>query len=97
MAREESYVDGSAYGEAPHGAQPQGQQPGAMWPGNGDMRIDTGNPNPSDRAMRSEALYATIERNDIKSEAGERMMHRVNGKRTESITPEMRRRIEPRD
>jgi hypothetical protein len=95
MRSREEYVDGSAYGEAPHGPAPQGQPAGERYPGNPRMQIDRGNPNPSDRAMRIDALYATIERNDIKSEAGERMMHHVNGKRTESITPEMRRKVSP--
>ena len=34
--------------------------------------------NPSDRDMRMNMLYDTIERNDIKSEAGERMMHKLH-------------------
>ena len=97
MRSREVYVDGSAYGEAPHGPAPQGQPAGEAYPGNGRMVIDRSNPNPSDRALRIDALYETIERNNIKSEAGERLMHRVNGKKTESITPEVRRKIEPGD
>jgi hypothetical protein len=89
----------AAFGLAPMGAQPQGQPAGEMYPGNPRMQIDTGNPNPSDRAMRIDALYNTIERNDIKSEAGERMMHQLlgNGRRAASITPNVRRAIEPQD
>ena len=89
----------AAFGMAPMGAQPQGQPAGEMFPGNGRMKIDTGNPNPSDRAMRVDALYATIERNDIKSEAGERMMHQLtgSGRRASSITPTVRRAIGPQD
>lgn len=97
MAMKESYRDGAAYGEAPTGPAPQGQSAGEMYPGNGRMKIDRSNPNPSDRAMRVDALYATIERNDIKSEAGEKLMHRVNGKKTESVTPAVRAKIGPQD
>lgn len=93
----EEGLTGAAFGMAPMGEQPQGQPAGEMYPGNGRMKIDRGNPNPSDRAMRIDALYNTIERNDIKSEAGERMMHQLlgNGRRAESITPNVRRAIEP--
>ena len=99
MARKQ-YDEGltsAAFGLAPMGAQPQGQPAGEPFPGNGRMDIDRGNPNPSDRALRVDALYATIERNDIKSQAGERMMHQVlgNGNRASSITPAVRRAISP--
>ena len=101
MARKQ-YEEGltsAAFGMAPDGAQPQGQRAGESFPGNGSMVIDRGNPNPSDRAMRADALYATIERNDIKSQAGERMMHQLlgNGQRASSITPNVRRAIGPQD
>lgn len=87
----------AAFGQAPMGEQPQGQRAGEMYPGNSRMQIDRSNPNPSDRAMRIDALYSTIERNDLKSEAGERMMHQLlgNGRRAASITPAVRRVIEP--
>lgn len=101
MARKQ-YEEGltsAAFGNAPIGEQPQGQRAGETFPGNGRMVIDRGNPNPSDRAMRADALYATIERNDIKSQAGERLMHRImgNGQRTSSITPNVRKAIGPQD
>lgn len=76
----ENYVDGSAYGEAPHGPAPMGQPAGEMFPGNGRLSIDRSNPNPALPDMRVEALYATIERNDIKSEAGERMMKQLKAR-----------------
>ena len=76
----DGYVDRSAQGLAPLGTPNKGQSPGAEWPGNPNMKIDRSNPNPSDRDMRMDMLYATIERNDIKSEAGEKMMHRVKGR-----------------
>lgn len=86
-----------AFGMAPMGPANQGQPAGEAYPGNPRMQIDTRNPNPADRAMRIDALYATIERNDLKSEAGERMMHQLlgGGRRAESITPNIRRAISP--
>jgi hypothetical protein len=87
----------AAFGQAPMGEANQGQRAGEMFPGNPRESISTANPNPSDRALRIDALYNTIERNDIKSEAGERMMHQLlgNGQRASSISPSVRRAIEP--
>ena len=87
----------AAFGEAPNGPQPMGQSAGEMFPGNPRQQIDTSNANPADRSMRIDALYNTIERNDLKSEAGERMMHQLlsNGRRAQSITPNIRNAIEP--
>lgn len=79
MARD-SYIDGSAMGEAPSGPAPMGQPAGEMYPGNSRMQIDRSNPNPSDRDMRVDALYKTIESRDhLKRDAGNRMMERLNG------------------
>lgn len=73
MARD-SYIDGSAYGEAPMGPAPQGQPAGANYPGNPMMDIDRSSPNPSERSLRMEALYNTIEDRDLmKRDAGARM------------------------
>lgn len=73
MARD-SYIDGSAYGEAPIGAAPQGQPAGAKFPGNPMTDIDRSSPNPSERSLRIEALYNTIEERDLmKRDAGARM------------------------
>ena len=77
--KREMYTDGSAMGEAPHGPAPQGQPAGEMYPGNGRMKIDRGNPNPSDRDVRIDAMYATIERRDhMKRDAGARMEREVS-------------------
>ena len=76
------YVDRSAMGEAPLGNPPQGQSAGASWPGGVNVPRSSANPNPSRPDMRMDALYATIERNDLKCEAGEKMMKQVkNGGR----------------
>ena len=95
----EEGLTSAAFGMAPMGEQPQGQRAGEAFPGDGRMVIDRSNPNPSDRAMRVDALYSTIERNDLKSEAGERMMHQLkgNGQRASSITPNVRKAIGPQD
>ncbi len=99
MKSSNDYIDGSAYGQAPFGPAPGGQSPGAVWPGNSSINKSTANANPSDHAMRVDALYATIERNDLKSEAGERMMHQLtsNGQRVTNISPNVRRAIGPQD
>lgn len=95
----ETGLTSAAFGEAPLGPEPQGQPAGEMYPGNPRMNIDTSNPNPADRSLRVSALYDTIERNDLKSEAGERMMHQLlsNGRRASSITPNIRAAINPGD
>jgi len=80
MAKQQGYVDGSAWGEAPTGPQPMGQPAGEMFPGNGRLSIDRSNPNPSLPDKRVEALYATIEFNALKSEAGERMMKQLKAR-----------------
>ena len=89
----DGYVDRSAMGEAPLGRMPQGQKAGDAWPGGHNISQSSANINPSRPDMRMDALYKTIERNDLKSEAGEKLMHRVDGKRTESITTSMRAKI----
>ncbi len=93
----DGYVDRSAMGEAPLGHMPQGQKAGDAYPGGHSIPKSYADANPCDRAMRIDALYQTIERNDLKSEAGEKLMHRVDGKKTESITPAMRAKISPQD
>ena len=93
----DGYVDRSAMGEAPLGRMPQGQKAGDAWPGGHNIPKSSANPNPSDRAMRADALYKTIERNDLKSEAGEKMMHRVEGRKTSNISPSVRAKIGPQD
>lgn len=76
----DEYVDGSAHGEAPHGPAPHGQPAGEMYPGNPRMKIDRGNPNPSDRDLRVAALEATREKRDhMKRDAGARMENKVTG------------------
>lgn len=81
MKTSNSYIDGSAYGEAPTGPAPQGQSAGAAWPGNGMGHIDRSNPNPAMPDKRIDALYQTIESRDtMKSRAGERMMDRLNAR-----------------
>jgi len=76
MARKQ-YEDGltsAAFGMAPNGDAPQGQKAGEMFPGNGRMSIDRSNPNPSDRTLRVDALYATIEnKSHMKRDAGAKM------------------------
>jgi hypothetical protein len=78
MAKD-SYRDGAAYGEAPHGTPPQGQRAGEAWPGNGRQSIDRSNPNPSMPDKRIDALYATIEKRDhMKRDAGSRMAKQID-------------------
>jgi hypothetical protein len=73
MARD-SYMDGAAFGEAPMGPAPEGQPAGAKFPGNPMLDIDRSSPNPSERSLRMEALYNTIEERDLmKRDAGARM------------------------
>jgi len=71
----------AAFGQAPMGEQPQGQKAGEMFPGNGRMVIDRSNPNPSDRELRMDALYNTIEDRDLmKRDAGARMEKAVDAR-----------------
>lgn len=66
--------DGAAYGLAPFGPAPQGQSAGAKFPGSPVQNIDRSSPNPSERALRIDALYNTIESRDLmKRDAGSRM------------------------
>lgn len=78
MKKETGYIDGSAYGQAPMGPANMGQSADEPYPGNGRMSIDRSNPNPSERALRVDALYATTEkRGQMKREEGSRMAGQV--------------------
>lgn len=75
----EEGLTSAAYGEAPMGEAPMGQPAGELYPGNPRMNIDTSNQNPSERDMRVDALYQTIESRDLgKARAGERMAAMLN-------------------